>query len=1003
MDYSQFGNKKRGRSPQTTRVRNKVGLLILRISISVMLIVGFAGLGAGIGVYMGILNNSPELDIRGLGPISPRAFETGFLGAVPGNSSLTSFIVCAKTGEERERLHAGINSQFVSLGDVPQHLIYAFVAIEDERFFEHNGVDPRGIMRALYVNFFDASRTTTEGASTITQQLVKNMLSVRDNTFITKLQEQHIAINFENHLVEEFARLGYANPRDEAKNFIIQSYLNIVPLGQTNIGVQAAAWFYYGVCVSELSIVQSATIASITQWPTRFPPDIRPQNNWRRTKLVLRNMHRLGFISDEEYEEALQERPVLDPETGEQLYDDDGEPLMLGIVYDTIFRTDGGGTRQLTSEFDCFTDALLSQVREDLIIQHGLTPDRADWRIFESGIRIYSTQDTQKQAAVDRAFLDESLWPGQGVGFTIEVTHYMSVNNSITQENRHYRRQHDAANIAAAEKWVENLRESLLTHADVIVEERTFMTPQPQGAFVLIDHHTGHVLAMRGIRGEKQTNRAFNRATEATRSPGSQMKPLAPFAPLIDLGIMQPATVIDDIPFYLANPSGRGWRPGNHWGANTFRGLSTLRNAIYASGNVVSARAAADPTIPHAGVSTMVSYLEKMGISTIAPHDGAAMVLGGMTHGTKLIELTGAYATIANLGEYNRPVLYTRVLDHAGNIILENPHNPQRVLRATTAYLLTDCMKDTIGGRAGATGGRANWSAGSGLRGQIPIAGKTGTSQSNRDLGFAGFTPYFTAAIWMGNDNETPLHTRAREFHTPLWRVIMEEVHKGLPARSFERPQGITSASACLDSGHTPTSFCQNDPRGNRSRSEIFAIGQTPSQSCRVHQEFTYCTESEMLANTHCPDWAVVTRVGIVRSNPIDDISASVSDRYLEFPLTVRQGLTCTYHFSGGWDSGFTGGNFWDGMHQNPEHIICMITGLIMPNPNYIPTSTPLPPNEFPTDNDSEEPAESLPIPTPTPMPTPTPQSVWGGLGPAAEPTVTPPPFVHTVPIPGLN
>jgi penicillin-binding protein 1A len=984
MDYSQSENKKRGRSPHTTRVRNKAGLLILRISISVLLIAGFAAFGAGIGVYRGILDGSPELDISGLGPISPRVFDAGFSGGASLDGfGLTSFIVCAKTGEIRERLHAGQNREFVSLGDVPQHLIYAFVAIEDERFFEHNGVDPRGMARAIYVNFL--TDRPTEGASTITQQLVKNMLGVRDNTFITKLQEQHLAINFENLLMREFERLGYENPRDEAKNFIIQSYLNIISLGRTNVGVQAAAWWYYGVCVSELSIVQSATIASITQHPSRFPPDIRPENNWRRTKLVLGNMLRLGFISDEEYAEAMQERPVLCPDTDEQLYDDDGGPRMLGLVYDTIFRMDGGGTRPLMSEFDCFTDALLVQVRDDLMSHHGLTFERANWRIFESGIRIYSTQDTEKQAVVDRAFLDESLWPGQGVGFSIEVTHYMSVYNSITQQNRHYRRQHDVATHAAAEEWVESLRESLLTHADVIIDERTFKTPQPQGAFVLIDHHTGHVLAMRGIRGEKQTNRAFNRATEATRSPGSQMKPLAPFAPLIDLGIMQPASIVDDIPFYLPNPGGRGWSPGNHWGS-TYRGLTTLRNAIYASGNVVSARAAADPSIPHAGVPVMVSYLEQMGINTIAPQDGAAMVLGGMTNGTKLIELAGAYATVANLGEYNRPVLYTKVLDHEGNIILENPHNPQRVLRAATAYLLTDCMRNTL---TIGTGARANWTDASGLRGQIQIAGKTGTSQSNRDLGFSGYTPYFTASVWLGNDNETPLHTRAREFHTPLWRTIMEGVHAGLPPRSFERPSGITSAAACRDSGHTPTAFCSHDPRGSRTHTELFAVGQTPSQACRVHQEFTYCTESDMLANEHCPEWAVVTRVGLVRHNPIDDITASVSDRYLEFPLAVRQGLSCTYHLTGG-GGGFAGGNFWDSVHQNPEFIVCMISGLLMPNPDYIP-----PPVTVPNDTWDAPQTPQTPLPTPPP--------IWPGLGPASEPSETPPPFVHTVPIPGLN
>jgi len=998
LDYSRFGNKKRGRSPHATRVRNKVGLLFLRVTIAVVLIAGFAVLGAGIGVYRGILQSSPVLDLSGLGPISHVSFESENSGGAKGSSTWTSFIMCAKTGEEREALHAGVNKIFASLADVPQHLVYAFVAIEDERFFEHNGIDPQGIARAVFYNLTDSSRPT-EGASTITQQLVKNMLQVKDNTFITKLQEQHIAINFEKNLTKEFAQLGYENPNDAAKNFIIQSYLNIVPLGQTNVGVQAAAWWYYGIDVSELSIVQSATIASITQHPSRFPPDIRPQNNWRRTKLVLRNMHRLGFISDEEYEEAREERPVLD-ENDEPTFDDDGEQIMLGVVYDTIFRTDGGGTRPLMSEYDCFTDALLAQVRDDLMREHNLTSERANRIIFESGIKIYSTQDLEKQAVVDRAFLNDSLWPD--AGFSIEVTHYMSVYNSITQQNRHYRRQRDVTNAAAADAFVQELKDTLLTHADEIISERTFKTPQPQGAFVLIDHHTGHVLAMRGIRGEKQTNRAFNRATEATRSPGSQMKPLAPFAPLIDLGLAQPASVIDDIPFYLPNPGGRGWSPGNHWGANTYRGLSTVRNAIYVSGNVVSARAAADSSIPHAGVPAMMNYLQQMGISTLAPQDGAGIVLGGMTNGVKLIELAGAYATVANMGEYNRPALYTQVLDHEGNLLLENRHNPQRVLRATTAFLLTDCMRQTV---TNGTGTRANWTTGSGLRGQIQLAGKTGTSQRNSDLGFSGYTPYFTASIWFGNDNHSPMHRRTNEFHTPLWRTIMEEIHTGLPARSFERPAGIVSENACLDSGHIPTDLCRRDERGSRSRPEIFATGHAPTQSCRVHQEFTYCTESRMTAGAGCPEWAVKTRVGIVRAIPIDDISASVGDRHLEFPLMVRQGVVCSLH-SGGIITGDPGENFFDGVFQNEQFFYCVISGMWLPNPNYIPaepTSTPLP-TEFLPFEENFNPFSQIPFPTPqsTPLPTPTPQP-WSGLGPAVEPSSTPTPFVHTIPLPGIN
>ncbi|MCL2225277.1 MAG: transglycosylase domain-containing protein [Defluviitaleaceae bacterium] len=992
MDYSQHGNNRRKRSqnPHTMRVRNKIGLLIMRVMFAVVLIGGFAGLGLLLGVYMGILNNAPALDIRALGPISPRALHhAGF--TAPGDATfdtpLSSFIV-TQDGDVIETLHAGHNRELVPFEYIPQHLIYAFVAIEDERFFEHNGIDPRGIVRAMYVTTLPDR--APEGASTITQQLVKNMLRVMDNDFITKLQEQYLAINFERYLVAEFTQLGYSDPQLAAKNFILQSYLNMISLGRQNYGVQAAAWFYYGVCVSELNIAQSATIAAITQNPSRFPPDTRPENNWRRTRLVLRNMHRLGFISDEEFEDAMRQRPVLCHETGDQLYTDDGEPRYIGYVYDTIFRTYGGGTRPMMSEFDCFTDALLDQLRDDLMIEFNLNTEQANHRIFNTGLRIYSTQDIPMQGVVDRAFLNEQLWPreGAGVGFSIEVTHYMTVYNSITQQRRHYWDRRTVDNMAQAEAFIAERHERLLTTADEIVDERIFKLPQPQGAFVIMDHHNGHVKAMRGIRGPKDGNRAFNRATQATRSPGSQMKPLVPFAVLIEVSGMAPSTVIDDIPFTLPNPGGgRAWSPGNHW--TGFRGLTTIRNGIYASGNVISARGAADPSIVHAGMPAMTRFLEQMGVTTLAPHDGPAIVLGGMTHGMRLIELAGAYATLANLGEYNRPILYTRVYDHDGRLLLENGNNPQRVFRATTAYLVTHAMMDTV---TRGTGGPANWTAGSGLRGQIPIAGKTGTSQSNRDLGFVGYTPYFTAAFWIGNDNEQAMHRRTREFHTPMWRTIMEEIHLLLekPPRQFTRPAGIVTASVCLDSGHSPSEYCRSDPRGNRVRSEVFAAGNVPSQTCRVHQYFTHCSESGMIAGSNCPYWAVVSRVGLVRAQPIDHIEEGVTDRQWEVPLAVRQGLSCAYCQDGAGQGLVQGDGLpvWD--PDSGRWVILPPAGQQQPDVAGGATVTDTPPAtdlDLPAWGVHTSPLTPVPVPTPSPTPTPipsplpTPDTTWQGLG----------------------
>ena len=849
MDYSKLGNRRnrRKQNPHTTRVRNKVGLIALRVTLALVLIVGFGAMGAGLGLYFGILGNSPELDFDMVRPVYQ-----------------SSVIVDARTNEELIRLHAGHNSESVTIDQIPLHVQNAFIAIEDERFWEHNGVDIRGIGRATY-RLITSGGATTEGASTITQQLIKNMLRRFDSNAIYKLQEQYLAITFERELTERWGRQA-------AKEFILESYLNIINLGRSNYGVQAAALFYYGVDVWDLTIAQAATIAAITQNPSRFPPDTRPEANWVRAQHVLDSMHRLGFITDEELEEALN-----------------------SDVYSTIVRTEGGDVRSIISPFDCFTNALLDAVRDDLMTQHNLTRDMANIKIFTGGLRIYSTQNHQMQAAVDRVFLDDSYWPA--ADFTIDIEFNFSIYNTITNQTRHYRVNRTVRNMDEAEDVMAQILEERMMFGDEVANTNPLFTPQPQAAFVLLDHHTGHVLALRGVRGESGANRTLNRATQqVARSPGSQMKPIATFAPAFDMGIMQPATVIDDIPFTLVSPSG-SWTPNNWWGSS-FEGMNmTARRAIYRSANVSSARATADPSIPHVGVQTMFDYLRRMGITSLVDgQDGAAVTLGGMHRGVHLIELAGAYGLIANGGYFNRPVLYTMVLGPEGEIVLENNVAPEQVLRDTTAYLLIDTMRNTLTNN-GATGHAAAWANNPQMRRDIPAAGKTGTSQDNRDLGFTGFTPYLTGAIWMGNDNNARMHPNTRSNHTVAWRSIMQEIHEGMPPRAFERPAGrIVSVTICRDSGLLPGPYCNHDPRGGRTRSEIFDSRFAPTEICDVHQEKTYCAEHGYLAGANCPPWSVVTRVGLVRRNPIAVENASVWDRHLEFPQGVLDGLYCPYH-----------------------------------------------------------------------------------------------------------
>jgi len=905
MDYSQLGKKrsKRKQNPHTTRVRNKISLLALRIVLGAVLVSGFGLFGMGVGLYFGILDNAPELDFE--------MITSGYQ---------TSVIICARTNTELVRLHAGHNREDVTIDQIPYHVRNAFIAIEDERFFEHNGVDIRGVGRAAH-RLVSSGGAVTEGASTITQQLIKNMLERFDSNAVYKLQEQYLAVSFERQLTELWGR-------EAAKLFILESYLNIINLGRSNYGIQAAALFYYGVDVWDLTLAQAATIAAITQNPSWFPPDRNPEANWVRAQHVLNNMLRLGFITEEEHYEA-----------------------MNSNVFDTIVRTEGGDIRPIISQFDCFTDALLDSVRNDLMREHNLTRTMANNWIFGGGLRIYTTQNLEMQAAVDRVFLDESYWPA--IDFTIDIEFNFSLFNNVTNQTTHYRVNRTVRNMEEAEAALEAILNERMTPQDEVVTSNPLFTPQPQAAFVLLDHHTGHVLALRGVRGERGANRTLNRATyPVARSPGSQMKPIATFAPAFDLGLMQPGTVIDDVPFTLIDPwGGAPWTPGNHWGAG-FEGLNmTARRAVYRSANVSSARATADPAISSIGVDAMFDYLRRMGITTLVEgHDGAAVTLGGMRRGVHLIELAGAYGMVANGGMFNTPVLYTMVLGPEGNIMLENTHRPQMVLRDTSAYLLMDTMRDTLTAPQ-ATGGQARWVGNAQLLTNIPTGGKTGTSQENRDLGFSGSTPYFTASIWMGNDNNSRMHPNTRSNHTVAWRSIMQEIHENLPARQFERPAGIVSVTICRDSGLLPGEHCQHDPRGNRIRTEIFDSRFAPTQTCDVHQRITYCTEHGHLPGPYCPAWAINTRVGLVRPVPITNPTANVSDRQHELPAAALEGLICPYHR---WEPPATnwpweGGNLLNPPHGGDDTLLQRPSNL----PPYVPRN---PYNYHDPDEDPPEP-----------------------------------------------
>ena len=840
MDYSTQGNKKRRKKSKqhAKKSRNKIGVLIFRVALSLGIIACFALAGLVFGAYMGIIENAPDLD--------------DYTAVQPINYAS---IVYDKYGNEIDRFTGEENREYVSLNNIPDNLKNAVIAIEDERFYSHNGVDLKGMVRAVYMTLTG----TRQGASTITQQLIKNNITRKTvNDVESKLQEQYLAVKFEETLVEQ---LG--SP-ENAKNYILETYLNSIPLHHGLYGVQAAAHYYFaGKDVSELTLSECAVIASITNRPTAYTPVTHPDYNSERSEKVLNKMLELEFITQSEYDSALKD---IDLDIKDNVYS-------RITQYKPTSGTDSG-------VHDYYSDALIEQLAEDFVNKLGYTRQQAMNLIYNGGLRIEVPKDDEIQGIINDVFMDESFFPKYD--FAIDVTYILSVQNTITNETHNYEENKVVKNEDEMEAFITSIKDKYLTANMKLLADRTVANPQPQAAFALIDYHTGHVMGIAGGRGEKTTNRGFNRATQSARHPGSVFKVLASYAPAIDMGRIGAGSILYDEPYkneeYNYSP--------NNW-TGSFAGPVTARQGVYNSMNVVTVKNMIDT-----GVENCFEYLKQFGFTTLVDGEWRndryftdkvpSTALGGLTYGVTQLEVTAAYGTIANNGVYQRPMFYTKVIDHNNKVILESvPEKDSRVvLKNTTAYILTDMMKDVL---TRGTGGNAAF-----REVKMAVAGKTGTSSNTKDLTFVGYTPYYVAGIWMGHDKETDLTNDASQ-HMIIWRTIMERIHKDLEYRDFEKPNGIVSGTVCSDSGLLAVpELCSNDARGNRTRSDIFAAGTVPSEYCDKHTSITIDSATGFLANSSTPPERRRTIIGVI----VDDDKISANDH--EIPASMASGNTST-------------------------------------------------------------------------------------------------------------
>ncbi|MBQ8042867.1 MAG: transglycosylase domain-containing protein, partial [Clostridia bacterium] len=499
---------------------------------------------------------------------------------------------------------------------------------------------------------------------------------------------------------------------------ILEYYLNTINLGAGTYGVQTASKEYFGKTVSELNVAEAAVIASITQQPTALNPIEHPKKNKTRMLHVLKKMYEQKYITKSEYNKAKKDK-----------------------VYDRIKSVDMQKEKSNETTINSyFVDALYRQVQEDLVEIAGYDREDATAMLNYGGLQIYSTQDSNMQAICDDIINDPSNY---NVSDKYQLVYALSVTNKKGVV-KNYDHNHLKAyfketkgestfdllfsNKEDADKYIKEYKEHILNDDCKFIADKVSFTLQPQVSFTLIDQATGEVKAICGGRGEKTSSLSLNRATDSDRQPGSTFKILASYLPALDTSGMTLATVKDDNGPYN---NIKTWR-------THYKGLTTLREGIWDSNNVVAAKTYDDVTS-----SVALNYINNLGITSLTPEDvGASVALGGSTKGVKNLELTAAYAAIANHGTYKKPHFYTKVVDSTGNVILEHKDESKQVMKETTAWLLTDAMHDVV---TRGTGTSANFSG-------MYVAGKTGTSTGNRDLWFAGFTPYYTASIWTGYD-----------------------------------------------------------------------------------------------------------------------------------------------------------------------------------------------------------------------------------------------------------
>ena len=609
----------------------------------------------------------------------------------------------------------GGTSVWTDIEDIPLAMQNAVVAIEDERFWDHEGVDWKrtvGAMVNLIANRVFNLGSNEYGGSTLTQQLIKVTTQNTDHSIKRKINEILAASEME----------ATAYTKDE----ILEGYLNNVPMTGDLVGVGIGARTYFGKELQELTIAECAVLASITNNPSMYDPYTHPENVRQRQQLVLAKMYELNFITKDEYINALNQ--------------------------ELVFKS--SAVRQTVQDY--YVDLVVEDVIADLMEEYGYTYNYANNMVYYGGLNIYSAEDPELQAKVEAVYADEDNYPDH--------------------------RQKD--------------------------EE------DPQAAFFAVDY-TGRVVATVGGRGEKTANRVLNRSTQSVRSPGSSMKPITAYGPAIAENLVHYSSMLRDAPITLTD--GTKWPHNYEVKSTPDNGDVLLGVALQKSLNTTAARLVQQLTPQRSynyavntfRLSTLVESKAVNG-QLFTDIDLAPLSLGALSDGATAREMTAAYAIFGNGGYYNEPYTYykvTRGADDDEQTLLTGGQKTTMAMDPQSAYVMVSLLQRVVKQGTAWTGVGQNWK-------EWPVFGKTGTSESEKDVYFSGGTAYYCASSWFGYDNNQELTKSQTGYAKTLWSKAMKVLHEDLQIKDFEQPDGIEVLKYCTATGQLATEACTSTDTG---------------------------------------------------------------------------------------------------------------------------------------------------------------------------------------------